>query len=796
MLFAEVFGAAPAQTAQYVVDGISLGDRVAPGGSKYRSYGCQPSNEFANATHCERTQILKGSLGRLTVVHALIHARDGTAMYIMADAAPVLLSKQIIQRELDDLTRSIHAPPARVEYNRQDNPTAVIAIWGDVKLEELSSDDLMSLSKGQSPHQGVLVDYLGNLRYSAENFSSVYRIAGGAGYVYAADVDASGRGHRHYVAVNGSELAIRRFQMSLESLLQKDRSLAADDYRLWPDVANATRNLALDTSVKIANSVLDQVFNSFHANKLRSHVWAMLPLGATQRLSKHIYSRLDNYGAQTKYPKVRSDIESFLAHHRSDPFIEFAYFLIGDFDKAIAANPHSVISDVLHYASGYGTLRSLLYDTLNVLKTHVSPTTPPGVRDELKFMSADNTDFGYRVLRVMRLSVDYPELHDNRPLDSIVPNYSSRAIAAQSQFHAVLRWPSSPLADDAAYRLGWLALQQGESDRALAYFSQAMVVGNGDYRPMAVAHVVRRLKKLSAREQIDTVELDPIYAQQPPLWYLAARSAYRNFDYALAIDTAQRALQAINIPIEQLPVTTDPNRIETALERINARASQNPNVYELPYLVQASKEFLQYQTYLKSIQEQPPDAVTRKVRAIIIKYSMLHDPPNTPAHARPLGHRDLRQAIHLIDITLQQVPKDAYARLREWLYYRKIWAMAEFSPRKLPQAIAAFQREFPTSKLLNDALAEQIFAEGIMMKNPEAAKATFQELLEKYPNGNAVDNGYSWMEITMRCAGRLQEANSINEEIIRRFPFTRHAVYARKRLADPKRYVDRNSCGL
>ena len=65
-----------------------------------------------------------------------------------------------------------------------------------------------------------------------------------------------------------------------------------------------------------------------------------------------------------------------------------------------------------------------------------------------------------------------------------------------------------------------------------------------------------------------------------------------------------------------------------------------------------------------------------------------------------------------------------------------------------------------------------------------AAAGCFEELLRQYPNGNAVDNAYSWLAISEGCAGNEQKAKELNREIVRRFPFTRHATYARNRLAN------------
>jgi TolA-binding protein len=100
-------------------------------------------------------------------------------------------------------------------------------------------------------------------------------------------------------------------------------------------------------------------------------------------------------------------------------------------------------------------------------------------------------------------------------------------------------------------------------------------------------------------------------------------------------------------------------------------------------------------------------------------------------------------------------------------------------------AVSTMQQELPKSELIDDALAEQIYAEGVMMKDINAAGRTFQRLVSTFPRGNAIDNGYTWMAIVYRCAGRTQDAQKINRDIIRLFPITRHARYARERISNP-----------
>src|ERR1700674_1549851 len=330
MLLAEALATAPAQADQYVVDGFALGGQVALNGPNYQSYTCKPSEDFADATRCQRAQKRRGTLGELIVSNTLIHARDGTAIYIMANAAPVTLSRAAVQAEIEDLSRGINERPAKVEWLTQGRGsavrTAVVAIWGQIKLEEVDSDDLRTIADGKNPRLGVLVDSAGDIPFSAQNGFLVYRMVGGPGYLYVASFDVSGRGHRHYVAIDGSQLAAIKFQRELETILQKDRSLANDDYRLWPEVAMVTRRLALDTSPTAANKLLDQIFDKSRSNKLRSHVWSLLPTGAIQRLAQNNYSLLDFYGPKTRHPEIRHSIQSLLVNKPSDPFIEFAHF--------------------------------------------------------------------------------------------------------------------------------------------------------------------------------------------------------------------------------------------------------------------------------------------------------------------------------------------------------------------------------------------------------------------------------------------------------------------------------------
>jgi hypothetical protein len=185
------------------------------------------------------------------------------------------------------------------------------------QLESLKQDALAIVAAGDSPHMGVLVDALGDLKRSAANGFPVYRITGGSGYLYAASFDSSRRGHRHYVAINRPELVVNQGEAALRAVLRRDEARARDDYSLWPDVARLARRMARSTSTANANEFLDKVFESAPSKKLRSPVWPLLPGGTIEHLAAHQFGLIDIYGPKTSYPDIRQDIQKFIAANPS-----------------------------------------------------------------------------------------------------------------------------------------------------------------------------------------------------------------------------------------------------------------------------------------------------------------------------------------------------------------------------------------------------------------------------------------------------------------------------------------------
>jgi tetratricopeptide (TPR) repeat protein len=393
----------------------------------------------------------------------------------------------------------------------------------------------------------------------------------------------------------------------------------------------------------------------------------------------------------------------------------------------------------------------------------------------------------------------FPERYDSHPMARKFPDFTSLTDRLLPQFEEVLNDRRSPHFDDAAYFLGWLEYHRGNVNEALDKFELAIALipkggsqstddnPSDDYAYFALRQTGRILRTLSPEDAIGRVQNSKILSSQPALWYTVLDSLYQLHRNQVVMDGARRALREFGVTIEDLPVTTDPGRITAAFTKL--KLAGHPELEEIAYLYNASREAERLEALLSNINERPPSSIAVAVKGMVIKYSLTRESDlenkSTRTGPRP-QHRDLRQSIYLAQLSLDYLPKNPeFSQLRKWLHYKRITLLAQFDPLKVAAANAKLEEEFPNSILLNDGMAEQVFAEAVVIGDMSRATATFNALRQKFPTGNAVDNAYSWMAIGWTCAGQPVTARKVNEEIVRLFPLTRHASYARERLREP-----------
>ena len=194
--------------SRYTVEGLALGGRVQFGSESYRAFRCSPSEQFTQFTWCNRTAVQKGPRGEVSSSYSILHSADGTIAYANRSLEPAFFSSESAKEEIQSLAQKYGAQPQIIELpHRAGLPDGLIAVWGDVVLKPVEETNIRQLAAGKSPPLGFMVDFVIDFQRSAKTGLPVYRIGGGAGYVWAASFRQNGRGTLQFLAVDASKFS-------------------------------------------------------------------------------------------------------------------------------------------------------------------------------------------------------------------------------------------------------------------------------------------------------------------------------------------------------------------------------------------------------------------------------------------------------------------------------------------------------------------------------------------------------------------------------------------------------------
>jgi hypothetical protein len=193
---------------KYAVDGLVLGSRVKPDSATYLEYKCSPSDQFDGFTWCQKTRNDQDRRGASTATYSILHGQDGNVVYVNRFQSPAFFDRNQADKEIQGYSRKM-GETARIKKmpHRAGLPDGIIALWGKATLEPLDQDSIKILAQGTSPKKGLLVDFIGNFARSAKEGLPIYRISGGAGFLWAAGYDRKERGTLRFAAVDASGLS-------------------------------------------------------------------------------------------------------------------------------------------------------------------------------------------------------------------------------------------------------------------------------------------------------------------------------------------------------------------------------------------------------------------------------------------------------------------------------------------------------------------------------------------------------------------------------------------------------------
>jgi hypothetical protein len=194
-----------AQVSPYSVGGLAVGAKVAFGSAAYREYQCVRSEKFEGFVWCTKTSNDKEARGPFKVWFSIMHAQDGTVVYVNRHQEPAYWAANEVGDDIQRYSRKIGEEPHIVQMSvRPGLPKGTLATWGKVVLEPIVGDELRLLGEGKPPSKGIPIDFIGDFARSARQGLPVYRLGGGAGFVWAASYNETGRGTLRFAAVDAS----------------------------------------------------------------------------------------------------------------------------------------------------------------------------------------------------------------------------------------------------------------------------------------------------------------------------------------------------------------------------------------------------------------------------------------------------------------------------------------------------------------------------------------------------------------------------------------------------------------
>jgi hypothetical protein len=199
---------AAGQVAPFAVDGITLGSKLKLDSAMYREYKCSRSEQFDGFTWCQKSRRDSEKRGSFDLIYSILHTKDGTVVYINRYQHPAFFDATEPDRDIQNYSRKFGSASPQIAKmpRRSGGADGMLATWGDVELVPLDDDSMKVVAQGKSPRKGLLIDFIGDFPGSAKEGLPVFRITGGAGFVWSGTFDAKGKGALRFAAVNPAAL--------------------------------------------------------------------------------------------------------------------------------------------------------------------------------------------------------------------------------------------------------------------------------------------------------------------------------------------------------------------------------------------------------------------------------------------------------------------------------------------------------------------------------------------------------------------------------------------------------------
>jgi hypothetical protein len=193
----------------YVVNGLVLGAPLGPPADSVGGYVCRASDDYPGFSWCQSHHAESRKFGPETIWMSVFRSQTNATVEITQIVDPAFFRQGDVEHEIQRISRDFGQQARVITADLPSGGHAVIAAWGAVTLTPLDAATMDALRNGAPVHSGLIVGALGDPRASARLGLAAYGLSGGAGFIWSANYNGSGKGVLRITAVDPSALSPR-----------------------------------------------------------------------------------------------------------------------------------------------------------------------------------------------------------------------------------------------------------------------------------------------------------------------------------------------------------------------------------------------------------------------------------------------------------------------------------------------------------------------------------------------------------------------------------------------------------
>ena len=240
------------------------------------------------------------------------------------------------------------------------------------------------------------------------------------------------------------------FKQAAIEILKRDKLRNVKDMSLKEDLAHVLRNYYIINGLHNTINLIEDLKKDY-GNKIISYFWSFTPIDTMRNLRNNIH-----YLGDEKFQNV--EIESLIKEFPKDKYIDYAYYMLGDYEKALKERPNSDIKAVLIYANGYKTINKIVDDIFNI-----------------------NNNLS--------------------KINKISPNEIKQAINSFKEY--IKLYPKNKQADDAAFWISYLYLYKEDITKSIYWEGEIKKYGNKDYLDIKESYIIRLINIKDKKFQLN-----------------------------------------------------------------------------------------------------------------------------------------------------------------------------------------------------------------------------------------------------------------------------------------------------